>query len=337
MPVGTGNMNLIVNRTAVFFGLMFLIGSMAGCYKPVANTSAEERDQPEAAITETRAESDSEMGNTSENVNKTETPSMDAPAPSAGGFRGNVEANLKRFGLDLTSVADESNPVQSRILREYGAVLLTTAAPPSKIMFTSESQVEAFQAKAEIGSGTLGGVTIELQREALSALQNAAEQAKAAGFTITPRDGQEAARRSYAKTLDLWNSRFLKACDHWTGKGRLSKAEADRLKSLPIGQQVEEVLEIEKKGIYFNTFFNNSILSSVAAPGTSQHISMLAFDASEYGNPAVRKILAENGWFRTVQNDEPHFTYLGRKESDLGPLGLKKVAKGSGEYWVPDL
>jgi hypothetical protein len=40
------------------------------------------------------------------------------------------------------------------------------------------------------------------------------------------------------------------------------------------------------------------------------------------------------GWFRTVRNDEPHFTFLGRDEGELESLGLKKV---DGDFWVPDL
>ena len=156
------------------------------------------------------------------------------------------------------------------------------------------------------------------------------------GVSITPRDGAEAGRRTYRKTLDLWNSRFLKACDHWQGKGRLTADQVARLKSLPIKQQVDEVLKLEESGIYFNTFFNNSILYSVAAPGTSQHLSMLALDVSEFADEKVRRILARHGWFRTVQNDEPHFTYLGLEESKLPAYGLKKVSKNGGEYWIPD-
>ncbi|QQS42587.1 MAG: hypothetical protein IPM63_06540 [Acidobacteriota bacterium] len=257
--------------------------------------------------------------------------------PVGGGFRANLESNLKRNGVDPASAIDQSNAVESRILSEYGAVFLTSAVPPPKVMFTSEAEVSGFQSKAGVEQANLGGTSIELQPKAMAALKKASEDAKAKGLSITPRDGAEAARRSYSKTLDLWNSRFLKALDHWRSKGRLSADQVSKLKGLPIKQQVSEVLELEKSGIYFNTFFNNSILYSVAAPGTSQHLSMLAFDATEFQNPEVRKILAANGWFRTVQNDEPHFTYLGLMESDLPAYGLKRVSKNGGEYWIPDI
>ncbi|HUF03623.1 MAG TPA: hypothetical protein VMM38_05540 [Aridibacter sp.] len=257
--------------------------------------------------------------------------------PVSGGFRANFEANLKRNGMDPASAIDGSNAVESRILAEYGAVFLTRAVPPPKVMFTSEGEVSEFQSRAGVESANLGGTNIELQPKAMAAMKKASEEARAKGLSITPRDGAEAGRRTYSKTLDLWNSRFLKALDHWRSKGRLTGDQVSTLKGLPIKQQVSEVLELEKSGIFFNTFFNNSILYSVAAPGTSQHLSMLAFDATEFRNPEVRKILAANGWFRTVQNDEPHFTYLGLEESELPRYGLKKVSKNGGEYWIPEI
>ena len=70
---------------------------------------------------------------------------------------------------------------------------------------------------------------------------------------------------------------------------------------------------------------------------TSQHLSMLAFDATEFGNKRVRTVLAKHGWFRTVKGDEPHFTYLGYKESELSGLGLKRVTTGKGEFWIPNM
>lgn len=235
------------------------------------------------------------------------------------------------------NVINELNIVEKRILAEYGAVFLTRATPPPKIMFMSEEEVEAFQTEAGSTSAKIGGTTVELQPEAMKALQKASAEAKRKGLEITPRDGAEAAKRSFQKTLSLWNSRFEPALEHWKSRGRLTDEKILHLKSLPIKQQVSEVLALEKQGIFFNTFFNDSILYSVAAPGTSQHLSMLAFDANEFGDKMVRDILAKHGWFRTVQNDEPHFTYLGYRESDLPALGLKKISKKGGEFWIPNI
>ena len=102
-------------------------------------------------------------------------------------------------------------------------------------------------------------------------------------------------------------------------------------------EQVPIVLGLEGRGLWFSTDFSKSILYSVAAPGTSQHLSMLALDVAEFENPAVREILARHGWFQTVQTDLPHFTYLGVAESELPALGLKRVTASRRAFWVPDL
>ena len=312
---------------------------IAGCYVPVANT-AERGPDPQENAHETASENNMSTSDRSSSNDASKTgdgSDVEGSRNKGTGFRGNLEENLKRHGLNISDIVDEQNPVESRILKEYGAVFLTSARPPSKVMFTSESGVSGFQTDAGIARADLGGTALELQPPAMNALQAARKEASEQGIRITPRDGEEAGRRSFEKTLELWNDRFYKACDHWKAKGKLSADQVSRLKSLPIKQQVAEVLELEKSGIYFNTFFNNSILYSVAAPGTSQHLSMLAFDANEYENVKLRRILSKHGWFRTVQNDAPHFTYLGYKEDELPGLGLRKVVRRDGEFWVPDL
>ncbi|MEJ7699428.1 MAG: hypothetical protein WKF71_07255 [Pyrinomonadaceae bacterium] len=83
--------------------------------------------------------------------------------------------------------------------------------------------------------------------------------------------------------------------------------------------------ELELEGMFFSKDLSKTIVYSVAPPGTSQHLSMLAFDASEHENPEVREILARYGWLQTVVSDLPHFTYLGVAENELSGLGLKKL------------
>jgi hypothetical protein len=178
---------------------------------------------------------------------------------------------------------------------------------------------------------------VELQPAAMKALLKARATARAEGLDITPRDGAEGARRSYADTVRLWNSRFLPALDHWTKMQRLSSEEADRLRGLQVHEQVAEVLELEKQGIFFSKDLSKSVLYSIAAPGTSQHIAMLAFDINEFLNPRVRAILAEHGWFQTVLSDLPHFTFLGLSEAELPGRGLKSVDVDGQKFWIPDV
>ena len=137
--------------------------------------------------------------------------------------------------------------------------------------------------------------------------------------------------------MRLWNSRFLPALDHWTGAGRLAEEQSERLCSLPINEQVTEVLELEKEGIFFSKDLSKSVLYSIAAPGTSQHIAMLAFDANEFQDRRVREILSQHSWFQTVLSDLPHFTFLGLEEAELPDSGLKRTEVQGQTFWIPDL
>ena len=93
----------------------------------------------------------------------------------------------------------------------------------------------------------------------------------------------------------------------------------------------------EEKGFFFSKDFSKTILYSVAPPGSSQHLSMLALDVAEYDNEKVRRILAKHGWFQTVVSDLPHFTYLGAAEDELPRLGLRKTTSGERIFWIPAL
>ncbi|HMF55798.1 MAG TPA: hypothetical protein VK619_05530, partial [Pyrinomonadaceae bacterium] len=106
---------------------------------------------------------------------------------------------------------------------------------------------------------------------------------------------------------------------------------------LPLHDQVAQVLRLEERGIFFSRDFRKSILYSVAAPGASQHISMLALDVAEFENARVRRILAAHGWFQTVKSDMPHFTFLGLNESDLPSHGLRSVTVDSQLFWIPNV
>lgn len=277
-----------------------------------------------------------EVKNTT-NENMSNRAENKAVAIDRSNFNSVLEFTLNKRNLKKSDICDESNPVQKRILEEYGAVFLTTATPPPACMFTSSEQVSSFQNKVNTRTETINGAPVELQADAMNTLLDAINEAKSQNLKVTPRDGAEASKRGFDDTLRLWKSRFEPALEHWKKQGRLTDEQINKLKSLPTNEQVKEVLELEKQGIYFNTFFNATILSSVAAPGTSQHLSMLAFDAEEFKDPKIRKIMGNHGWFRTVKGDAPHFTYLGVKEEDLQNMGLQKVETKDGEFWVPNV
>ncbi|HEV2911688.1 MAG TPA: hypothetical protein VGX92_00110 [Pyrinomonadaceae bacterium] len=233
---------------------------------------------------------------------------------------------------------DEGDAVGRRMLRDYGAMFVARggAEPPPVIIFADEAAVREWQANVRTTRAELGGINIELQAAAMTALMEARTEAQADKLDITPR-GADAGRRSYEETVRLWQSRVGPGLTHWANEGRLDKQEAMRISSLSARDQIPEILRLEEDGLYFSTDFKKSILYSVAAPGTSQHLSMLAFDVREHENPRVRAILARHGWFQTITSDAPHFTFLGVTEDELPSLGLKRVTSGGRAFWIPDL
>jgi hypothetical protein len=269
------------------------------------------------------------------NAEKKESTAKAAPTL----FYNELKKALHARKLKLETVCDTDDPVSRRVLEDYGAMFLaaSSVSPPPVCVFKSEAEVLEFQEEADFTTAVIGGDRIDLQPAAMSALLAAREEARGLKLDITPRGGEEAARRSYTDTVRLWNTRFLPALTYWSNKGRLSKEQVTRLRRLPLDDQVREVLELEKSGIFFSKDFSKSILYSIAAPGTSQHLAMLALDVEQFANERVRRILARHGWFQTVLSDLPHFTYLGLEEKDLTARGLRPVISGKQLFWIPNV
>ncbi len=269
---------------------------------------------------------------TSPTPTATSTPSNMANSNSqsdkASGFFANVPSNFER----------PTDGVGNRLLKEYGAVFVARggAKPPAVVIFPGEASVSSFQNSLDRSTDTVGGISIELQRAAMDGLRKAISEANQAGKKITPR-GADAARRNYSGTVELWKSRVDPGLAHWSGKGKITTAEASRIKGLTPFEQVTEILRLEEQGMFFAKDLSKSIIYSVAPPGTSQHLSMLALDITEHDDAKVREIMAKNGWHQTVVSDLPHFTFLGVTESEMPALGLKKVTDGGRSYWLPSI
>ena len=243
-------------------------------------------------------------------------------------FFRNLSANFE-LGKDAAQI---------RLFREYGAVFVARGGvtPPPKVIFKDEKDVDTFQSQLDVARFEIAGFSLELQARASEGLLNAMLEAEGAGLSITPR-GTDSARRNYNDTIELWKSRVEPALVHWVGNGSITQERADRIRSLPPHKQVAGVFALEEQGIYFAKDLSKSIIYSVAPPGASQHLSLLAFDVSEFDDARVRAILAKHFWYQTVTSDLPHFTFLGVEESELPGLGLKQVSNAGRGFWVPDI
>src|SRR5687767_4207030 len=208
------------------------------------------------------------------------------------------DSNL--FISNLPKGMAPKNFVEQRLLTEYGSVFVAQGvAVPTRIVFANEREVSEFQSALPRSLETIGGFSVELQAPAMDALRGALADAHSERLSITPR-GADSARRTYEETVGLWASRVEPALEHWVAKGRITVTDAVRISSMSPFEQVDEVLKLEEQGIYFAKDLSKSIVYSVAPPGTSQHLSMLALDVSEYNDDRIRRLLAKHRWFQTV-------------------------------------
>ncbi len=307
------------NRSGAVFVAAVAFALSLSCYQPPASNNSGPAVNYAPSNSNTGLTSNSKPGETNTNMS--------------------IEKERTGFTANLPDgFAAPATSIENTLLREYGAMFIARGGvtAPAKIVFRDEAEVSAFQSRLKISSETLGGIPLELQTAAMDDLRKAIADAKSQGLSITPRD-TDSARRSYDETVGLWKSRVDPALKHWVANGKMTQAEADRIAALSPFEQVPEVLKLEEKGIYFAKDLSKSIIYSVAPPGTSQHLAMLALDVKENENSKVRELLAKHKWYQTVVSDLPHFTYLGVEESELPGLGLKKITSGGRTFWVPDI
>ncbi|MGI8788642.1 MAG: hypothetical protein ACR2HG_12870 [Pyrinomonadaceae bacterium] len=308
--------------------LLILCCVFAACWSD--DSKSKSRDDKKTTPTATPESNVNSAASENKSDNSTNTKMSDASNTEvkSGGFSANLPAGFKQ----------PTDAVGQRLLKEYGALFVARggAIPPNTVIFKDAAEVSAFQNGLSKSKEKIGNFDVELQSAAMKNLQDAIAEAKQSNLTITPR-GADSAKRDYAGTVDLWASRVNPGLAHYVGNGKLSQSEADRIKALSPFEQVPEIFKLESNGMYFSKDLSKSIIYSVAPPGTSQHLSMIALDVGENETPKVRDILAKHGWFQTVVSDLPHFTFLGVQENQLTGLGLKKVSDGGRTFWLPNL
>lgn len=253
-------------------------------------------------------------------------------------FRAVVEKRLGEKKLKLANVCPvDTNVVARRVFKDYGAMFVADKSVkfPSKCVFQSDEDVLAFQNTVKATTKLINGTSVTLQEAAMKAFEAARAEGAKNNINISVR-GATSSKRSYADTARIWKSRFDPALKYWIGKGRINPADAEKARNMETIDQVARVMEWEEDKIWFSTRFNYSIFSSVAAPGTSQHLSMIALDVEQFANKDAKAILNRHGWFQTIIDDTPHFTYLGRDEKDLARYGLRPETRNGVKFWIPN-
>ncbi|MBV6627554.1 MAG: D-alanyl-D-alanine carboxypeptidase family protein [Rivularia sp. (in: Bacteria)] len=186
------------------------------------------------------------------------------------------------------------------LLRAYGAPFVNlepTIKLPKKVVFSNDEETQLFQATLTKGK-VVGTRNCYLQKSAADALNKAREQAR---FRLKSGYGKSDCIRNFATTAKFWRK--------YTNS---------------------KTLDLVKKGE------ETRILGTVAPPGTSQHLWGLAIDLG-VNNQKQIKALNKNGWYRTVEYDIPHWSYVGYPPETLLRLGFRKKVTGKTTYWVTPL
>jgi D-alanyl-D-alanine carboxypeptidase len=193
-----------------------------------------------------------------------------------------------------------TNTYEYILLRAYGAIFVNLSPEiklPSKVIFTNEQETKQFQSTLKMGKVN-GTNNCYLQKAAADALNKAKELVQ-----ISSKSGYGASdcTRSFATNLRFWKK----------------YANSRTLEKVQQGKETR-------------------ILGVVAPPGTSQHLWGLAIDL-RVTNEKQQQVLNENGWFRTVEYDVPHWTYVGLPKEKLAEFGFKNKEVGGVSYWVTPL
>lgn len=186
------------------------------------------------------------------------------------------------------------------LLRQYGAAFISINSNiklPPKVIFANDQETKTYQATLAMGAVN-SGRNCYLQKGAADALNNSMKQVK---FSLKSGYGASDCTRNYETNLRFWRK----------------YASNNTLEQVKQGKET-------------------AILSVVAPPGTSQHLWGLAVDL-RVSTQAHRQALNQNGWFQTVENDVPHWTYLGVAEDSLSQWGFQKKMVRGIVYWLTPL
>jgi LAS superfamily LD-carboxypeptidase LdcB len=202
--------------------------------------------------------------------------------------------------MNQFSTIPQADSYEYILLRAYGAPFVNlepTITLPRKVVFKNHQETQEFQASLTKGK-VANTNNCYLQKSAADALNKARSQAR---FRLKSGYGTSDCMRNFATTARFWkkytNSRTL------------------------------DLVKLGKE---------KRILGTVAPPGTSQHLWGLAIDLKVTNNKQIQA-LNKNGWYRTVEYDVPHWSYVGYPPEKLPSLGFKKKLIGKTTYWLTPL
>ena len=213
------------------------------------------------------------------------------------------DANLPEPQRFLGAIADklpitpQPGTYEYILLKAYGAAFVNQQPEiklPPKIILANEQETKAFQTTLKMGRVDNTN-DCYLQKSAADAFNKAKSTVR---ITLKSGYGGSDCTRTFATNLRFWRK--------YANNNTLSRVRQGK---------------------------ETAILGVVAPPGASQHLWGLAIDLG-VSSQVQRQALNKNGWFQTVENDVPHWTYVGLTEENLPKFGFKnKIVRGI-TYWL---
>jgi len=226
-----------------------------------------------------------------------------SPTPSIPPTPSPNLTDKERFLAAITDnlpIIPAPNTFEFILLRAYGSAFVNKKPEvklPPKVVFINEQETKQFQTTLTIGKVN-GTSNCYLQKSAADALNKARTQVQ---IPLKSGYGASDCTRTFSTNLRFWQK----------------YANRNTLEQVRQGKETK-------------------ILGVVAPPGASQHLWGLAVDL-RVSTEAQKQALNQNGWYRTVEYDIPHWTYVGLPPERLSEFGFQNKVVGGISYWVTPL
>ena len=290
-------MKIIFNKIAFLIVATYIIVTLVSSDRVAHSQSSQDVEQVENCLVNRLLEQ--ECTAAPKPQSQPQIPPVGVPAPILNRTLTNKEKFVAALMNQFPSIPQPYS-YEYILLRAYGAPFVnleSTIQLPEKVKFANGRETEIFQATLTKGK-VRGTRNCYLQKSAADALNKARAQAI---FRLKSGYAKSDCMRDIATTKRFWKK--------YTNS---------------------QTLNLVRQGK------ETRILGVVAPPGTSQHLWGLAIDL-RVTNQRQINALNQNGWYRTVKYDVPHWTYVGYPPEQLLALGFQKKNIRGTTYWLTPL
>ncbi|MBO3458208.1 D-alanyl-D-alanine carboxypeptidase family protein [Aetokthonos hydrillicola Thurmond2011] len=293
------NINLPIEKHLKKILFICIVGLIASAIIIVYEINRQQLSTKNEQVQDCSLTSSSARNEPCENITQPGAVNTPIPPPKLNPLLSNQERFLVIIKSNLSTIPQPGS-FEYTLLRAYGAAFVNKEPDiklPPKVIFANEEETKEFQYTLVMGKVDNTN-DCYLQQHAAEALNKARSQV---AIPLKSGYGPSDCTRTFETNTRFWHK--------YANNSTLEKVRQGK---------------------------STDILGLVAPPGASQHLWGLAIDL-RVSNPAQKQALNRNGWFQTVENDVPHWTFVGQPQEKLVEFGFKdKVVRGV-KYWLTPL